>query len=135
MSSDFWSKERYSSLTLADSSAPERVGIKLSGPTPAWLEMELPGLGILVTVTPEDELLGLPGVDADVDGIEAMGRAAAAAAAEEEPVLGVAGSAATPEPVKGDDKVVGAGDARPDAVGRYFLLDRSTEPDDCHDRL
>lgn len=86
-------------------------------------------MGILVTVT----LLALLGVDADVDGMDAIAREAAVV----EPVLGVAGRAAMPEPPRGDgeDEAAGAGDEMPAAAGRYFLLERSTEPDDCQERL
>lgn len=139
MSSAFWSKDRYSSLTVAAICAPETAGMRLSGSTPAWFEIELPGLGMLVTVTPEDVLSALPDVDAaesgrEPDGVGASEGVAAAAAAG---ALGAAGSDARTELPNGvGDEVATCADGdTPDAVGRYFLLERSIEPDDCQERL
>ena len=142
MSSDFCSRERYSSLTDAGSWVPEIAGNKLSGPIPAWLDRELPGVGMLVIVMPEETLAALAVVGATVDGrgivgVEADGRAAAldgpalavgrgeAMAAVGAGVVGVAGGLA--KEVEGERAAT--------LVGRNFLLERSTEPEDCHERL
>lgn len=92
---------------------PETAGIKLRGPTPAWLDKELPGFGTLVTVTPEAELAALLAVGA-ADSGRANGEADVAGLAD--------GAASEFAEVAGDEAAV--------AVGRSFLLDRSTEPID-----
>lgn len=128
----------------AGSCVAETAGIKLSGPTPAWLESELPGLGILVTVMPEEMLAALPVVGAaesgrDVNGAEAGGRdgaadelALAAGSAVEAKGDGEAEVGVAAKVLDGDEA---AGFETLARVGRNFLLERSTEPDDCHERL
>ena len=114
---------------------------------PAWLESELPGLGMLVTVMREDVFEALAAVGAaesgrDVDGAGTGGRAAA----EAELALAVGSAEAALVP-NGDGETEAVGAARaleddgaedagtPVAVGRNFLLERSTEPEDCQERL
>ena len=85
------------------------------------MDNELPGFGILVTVMPEAVLAArfeLGAVDSGRASEERVVEARAAA------LNGATVLAA------GFRSVDAAGETLPSAVGRTFLLDRSTEPDD-----
>ncbi len=111
---------------------PETAGIKLTGPTPAWLDNELPGLGILVTVMPDEVLAALPVMgaaeterdDAEADAVAAAALDEPGYAGEEEASLAAAGDGEEVDADADDD------DGMTPGMGRNFLLDRSMDPDD-----
>ena len=90
----------------------------------------------MVTVMPDVTLAALP-----VVGAAESGRADGGAGTED--LLGVIGGLGDGSVGEAEAEAVGtlrvldddAGDETAAPVGRNFLLDRSTEPEDCQDRL
>ena len=132
MSSDFCSSDKYSSLVAAGSSLPETAGVKSMGAAPACLDSALPGLGMLVTVMPDEVLAASPIAGAAESG---RGKLDAVTPALLMPTEADAGLVIEEAVVAARGIDVVAGDETAAPVGRNFLLERSTEPNDCQERL
>lgn len=99
------------------------------------MDNELPGMGMLVRVTPDDALVARPAVGVvksgrDIVGAEASGRAAVAEGDGEAEVEAEAEAVGAVRLVD-----AAAGEGLASELDRNFLLERSNERLDCQERL